>query len=78
MSNQKWAKIMAFLALLWIIVSIVWTGLLFLLEDNNSPRNMTQDELLKYYSSLWSWMEIKVLTWSLNNSWTTTSTWSTN
>lgn len=78
MSNQKWAKIMAFLALLWIIVSIVWTGLLFLLEDNNSPRNMTQDELLKYYSSLWSWMEIKVLTWSLNNSWTTTASWTQN
>lgn len=73
MSNQKWAKIMAFLALLWIIVSIIWTGLLFLLEDNNSPRNMTQDELLKYYSSLWSWMEIKVLTWA-----TTTASWTQN
>lgn len=79
MSNQKWAKIMAFLALLWIVVSIVWTSILYIIETQNAKSPEEQyEELLKKYSSAWSGMEIKILTWSLNNTWTITSTWNTN
>ena len=47
MKKNKWAKIFAVLALLGIIVSIVWTGILFLTHQSNAPetRTITQEEL---------------------------------
>lgn len=68
MSNNKTAKIIASLALIWIIASIVWTWILFIYESYNSQNNneLTKqqlEELLKSYS--WS----QVATWSLTITW---------
>jgi len=46
--RNKWVKIMAFLALFWIIIWIVWTGLLIIFSDETSYQQediSTQDYL---------------------------------
>lgn len=44
--KQKSAKIMAILALIWIIVSIIWTSILFILWDNqNTQIELTQEQI---------------------------------
>ena len=46
--RNKWVKIMAFLALFWIIIWIVWTGLLIIFSGWNTQQQQnisTQDYL---------------------------------
>ena len=46
--RNKWVKIMAFLALFWIIIWIVWTGLLIIFSGETSYQQediSTQDYL---------------------------------
>ena len=49
--SQKWAKVMAILALAWIIISVIWTSLLYFLETGNQTKEnsqtLTEDELMK-------------------------------
>lgn len=79
MSNQKWAKIMAILALLWIIVSVVWTSILYIVEkQNEKTQEQILEEMIKKYSNSWSGMDIQILTWSLNNSWSLSTSWTWN
>jgi predicted PurR-regulated permease PerM len=64
------AKFAAIVALIAIVSSVIWTGILVIYETLNSSPNsensLTQEqlqELLNAYS------------WSLSNSWTEISTW---
>lgn len=41
MSNKKWAKIMAIIALFAIVVSILWTWILYFLETRNQNQTIT-------------------------------------
>ena len=47
MAKKKWIKIMAVLALLWIIVWVVWTGLMVIFGENSnySSNELSQEEL---------------------------------
>ena len=49
--SQKWAKVMAILALAWIIISVIWTSLLYFLETGNQTKEnsqtLTEDEVMK-------------------------------
>lgn len=73
MSNQKWAKIMAILALAWIIISIIWTWILFIVEKNAREKEIEKEikkqieEHIKNYS--WS---LEISTWEIST-WTTTN-----
>lgn len=80
MSKKKWIKIMAFLALFWIIIWIIWTWLIIIFDKPNSnEQKLTQEqynELLKQINSS-SW---KILSWTWENlsTWTIIWTWKTN
>ncbi len=72
---KKWLmpKIVAFLALFWIIIGIVWTALLFILspkwqiENNNSELNLTPEQLNQLQELTWTWVK--------SDSWTTIWIW---
>lgn len=51
MSNKKWAKIMAIIALFAIVVSILWTWILYFLETRNQNQTITitPEELEELY-----------------------------
>ena len=67
MKKNTWAKVMALFALLWILISIVWTWVLIIYDMYLSPKNTSEqkitqaqlEELMKNYS------------WSINSSWIT-------
>lgn len=64
-------QIMAFLALFWIIIWVVWTGLLILFGGNNTPneQTVTAEEYLQIQEIIeaQSWVTInetiETLTW---------------
>ncbi len=61
-------KVVAFLALFWIIISVVWTWILILLWDNNQAEtNLSLEQIQKIIDD----EKAKVLTW-------TTNTWNQN
>ena len=62
---KKWAKIMAVLALLWIIVSILWTWLIVILQNGNKQPEITQEdyERIQQLINSQSW---NTSTWELN------------
>lgn len=73
MSKQKKSvKIMAILALFWIIVWIIWTGILIIFSSQNSnEQTLTEEQYLdiqKYINSQ---------TWSVDGIETINLTWST-
>lgn len=47
MKQTKMAKIMAILALTWIIVSVIWTWLLVIFDSSNSQtqQNLTPEQI---------------------------------
>ena len=51
MSTNKWAKIMAILALAGILISIFWTWVLFIVE-NKQAKKAYEEEEQKYYQLL--------------------------
>ena len=51
MSTNKWAKIMAILALAGILISIFWTWVLFIVE-NKQAKKAYEEEVQKYYQLL--------------------------
>lgn len=74
---KKWLlpKIVAFLALFWIVIWIVWTAVLFILSpkwqiDNaNNEIKLTPEQLKQLQELTWSWTN--------NSSWTVVWTWGT-
>lgn len=80
MNNKKITKIMAFLALIWIVLSIVSTWILYILETKKANEDYEKEiekALLEYSKSIWS---SSVATWNLEltNSGSELSTWNTN
>lgn len=75
--REKKIKIMAWIALFWIIISIIWTWLIVIFSWwlwNNSSQTISTEELNKLQQL------INAQSWSLNNTWTTSnieniSTW---
>ena len=51
---QKWAKIMASLALLWIIISIIWTWLMVIVwgNKNTSETELTPEQIAEIQSMI--------------------------
>lgn len=72
---QKWAKIMASLALLWIIISIIWTWLMVIVwsNKNTSETELTPEQIAEIQSMInsQSW---NTSTWELNWTWITIET----
>lgn len=74
MKKNRLTQIMAFLALFWIIIWIIWTWLLVIFSTNeNTNSNINEEQLIElqnYLNTLsWSteslsWIEIETLTWS--------------
>ena len=75
MKKNITVKIFAFLALFWIIISVVWTGILIFFWDNEvvqTEQVLTQEELQKFIDS---W-DIKISnSGSLTSTWELTWTW---
>ena len=87
MSNNKWAKIVAFIALFMIVFSVFWSGILYLYQSNknSSSNNLSEsqlNELLKWFSwanTLTWWIELKSnWTWTVLDVTDLTKTWVTN
>jgi hypothetical protein len=68
MKKNKTVQVMAILALLWIIISIVWTGILVLTTPEQTEtyqindNNISQEELQKIIDNN---TDIKVWTWEI-------------
>jgi hypothetical protein len=86
MKKKMLPKIMAFIALFWIIISFIWVWILSILSpgktNNNTNTTMTKEELEEfvrnYKTSSWT---IKTSSWNINiltNSWIIDNTWSIN
>lgn len=75
--KNKMTKIMAILALFWIIIWIVWTWILIIVnwwKSSNTEQTLTPEQ----YKDIQKLIKSQWWTWSLDNTWTTTSkTWST-
>lgn len=68
--KKRWAQIMAILALLWIIISIVWTSLIFIFSNNNVERELTPEEIKEIQWLIDSESEnIESSSWEVNWSW---------
>lgn len=66
MAQKKWAKVMAILALIWIIVSIFWTGLLVFVQDNNvnNGQELTPEQIQEIQDMVNSQSGATNQTWS--------------
>jgi hypothetical protein len=80
-----WVKIMAFLALFWIVIWIIWTWALILFSWSNTPekQKLTPEQYLQLQKLIQNqtWTTIKDSSWLVINSWTiintNTLTWET-
>jgi preprotein translocase subunit SecG len=71
MAKNKWTKIMAFLALFWIIIWIVWTWVLMIFSNNNTneQQTLTQEQYIELQKLIeaQSWVildeNIETLSW---------------
>ncbi len=67
------AKVMAFIALAWIIISIIWTWLLIIFSSsstNNWSETLTQEDLQKLLENSWTWnfienIDIETSSWMI-------------
>lgn len=72
MAKNKMTKIMAFLALFWITIWIVWTGILILFSGNNTnnEQDITPEQYLELQDLIknnsWENIDTKTLTWEIN------------
>jgi hypothetical protein len=72
MKKNKWIKIMALLALFWIIITVIWTGLLIIFDNNNSSnikQELTPEQLMQFQEMMNSWTLLNEWTWELVWSW---------
>lgn len=74
--SKKTTKVMAFLALFWIIIWIVWTWILIIINwwwnSSTSDQSLTPEQ----FQELQDLIKSQWWTWALNNSWATTNSWS--
>ncbi len=64
---------MAFIALAWIIISIIWTWLLIIFSSsstNNWSETLTQEDLQKLLENSWTWnfienIDIETSSWMI-------------
>lgn len=79
--SQKWAKVMAILALALIIISVIWTSLLYFLETGNQTKEnsqtLTEDEVMKLIEEAKKSQSKNTTSTGKTNSWTTVQTWTT-
>lgn len=78
--NNKWVQIMAFLALFWIIIWIIWTWMLILFWGNNTTEQTLSPEQyleLQEYINAQSGTIVETSTWVQieTNNWSETLTW---
>jgi len=71
MKKNNWTKIMAIFALFWIIIWVIWTGILIIFDDQSTQPEITKEQ----YEQIMK--QINSNSWTINTqSWiTTTSTW---
>ncbi len=75
MKNKIAAKIMATLALLWIIISIVWTSLLFIFWNNTQNVELTPEQIQELQELMNSYSgSLETSSWELNSTWETIET----
>jgi len=81
MAKNKWIKVMAVLALFWIIVWIIWTWLLIIFWNNksqNTEQSLTPEQIKQLQEMIKTNSWITISTWSINTSTgTKTLTWET-
>ena len=85
MKKNKISKIVAFIALFWIIIWVAWTWFLIIFWNNNSntslpSQEITQEQLEEFIKSQ-SWTTLNTNSWSINTwTWTTINfaSWSLN
>lgn len=71
MKKQSWAKIVAFLALFWILIWVVWTWILIIFSWNNTSintennENITREDLQKIINNSKT-VKSNTLTWTKN------------
>ena len=72
--RNKWIQIMAFLALFWIIIWIIWTWLLIIFGNSNSSneQSLTPEQYIELQKM------IEAQSWVTIESDTNTLTWETN
>ena len=69
--KNKWSKIMAALALFWIILSILWTWLIIIFSGNwNTQVELTQEQI-KEIQELINTQTGTTSTWELIWTWNT-------
>ncbi len=78
MAQKKSVKVMAILALVWLIASIFWTWLLVLLQDDNvnNGQELTPEQIQEIQDMINSQSWTTTQTWELNEG-QNTSTWET-
>jgi len=69
--QNKAVKIMAFLALLWIIASILWTWILIMFWWNQTSQEVSPEEYMNIQNMINAQSWVIINTWSIEN----TSTW---
>lgn len=75
MKNKIAAKLMASLALLWIIISIIWTGLLFIFWNNTQNVELTPEQIQELQELMNSYSgSLETSSWELNSTWETIET----
>lgn len=74
--KNNWVKIMAFLALFWIVIWIIWTWVLVLFSWNNNSSNeqtISPEQYLEVQNLInaQTWATINTVTWTKTLSWET-------
>lgn len=69
--KNKWAQIMAILALIAIIWSILWTWMIVLFSNNSQVETELTQEQIEQIQELIKSQSWTTSTWELNSSWTT-------
>ena len=76
--KNRWAKIMAFLALFWIIIWVIWTWALFLFGNNGQTEEQTitpeQYRQLQQLLNSQTWAIKEAPTWAITET-INTETW---
>lgn len=73
MKKNKWIKIMAFLALFWVIIWIAWTSLLIIFGNNKTESDtqveLTPEKLKQLQKMIGSWNTLNEWSWELIWTW---------
>lgn len=76
MARNVMAKVFAFVALFWVVIGIVWTGLLFFLSSPEQDNVLSEAELQKLIQESSSSLVEDEATLDESASWATVVSWS--